>query len=127
MKQHIAIERLTCLADHLEKVDEDCFNMNIWHCQTAACALGHATDIPEFQKAGLHLAGDATRGSLIPAFGGCTGYDAGKEFFQISLVDSVLLFDPFAYLVPPVDIRPTEVVRRIRNLISKLSSEDASV
>ena len=38
-------EKLLKLADHLETVPEEKFNMNKWHCGTQSCALGHACTI----------------------------------------------------------------------------------
>jgi hypothetical protein len=54
-------ERLAVLATHLEQlalnpVEGRVFNMHEWYtanCQTSACAVGEAMDIPELQADGL--------------------------------------------------------------------------
>lgn len=67
MNSAVRRKRLLLLADYLENLPRNVsFNMAVWgahdashepdehnFCGTAACALGHATQIPQFKKAGL--------------------------------------------------------------------------
>ena len=95
--------RLLKLAALLERVPARKFDMDVWgeskkpaysepQCATKACALGWATAIPEFHRAGLHL---------VAACHGCTsaevlyrdnGLNPGAEFFGLSEDEEHFLF-----------------------------------
>src|SRR5687768_6130424 len=95
-------ERLTILAEHLEKLEltpktkrKRIFKMDAgWfdkpekdNCGTVACAGGEATTIPAFRKLGLKRAFDGT-----PEFEGEQGHTAMQEFFEISSETSQQIF-----------------------------------
>lgn len=71
------VERLSALADWLDKVDPKRFDLANWKYGTTACAVGHACDIPGFRKAGLYM----KNGS--PRFAGHTDWDAVTGFFSL--------------------------------------------
>ncbi len=71
-------------------------------CDTFACALGLACLDPSFQAEGLRFTvedQDSISGNsrMMPYFNGETHFEAGAEFFGISLEDSNYLFDPESY------------------------------
>jgi hypothetical protein len=58
-------KRLRELADHLDRIKPERFNMKEWfnkseECGTSACAMGHACMMKRFQKLGLHLVQDVS-------------------------------------------------------------------
>jgi hypothetical protein len=108
--------RLTKLADFLENLPVERpkgkFDMDSWgehkgkhppseknYCGFSACALGWATTIPSFKRAGLQA--EWTRYSrpsetldwgLTVVFEGKDGTDAGIKFFDINYVSARILF-----------------------------------
>ena len=95
--------RLLKLAKLLDHVPPEKFDMNTWgsmrqalgttpRCATKACALGWATAIPEFHKAGLRLMADPGDKYATVFFGGESDADAGMEFFDLSLEEAEYLF-----------------------------------
>lgn len=125
-------ERLTTLADFLETVPEARFNINYWcnidyflgggGCGFAGCALGWATQIPEFKNDGLIIVG-RYRTELTPSYGGFTyPYEAAAKFFDISNYISGYLFSPTSYHVPKVT--SLTVSHRIRDLLRILEILD---
>jgi hypothetical protein len=66
-------------------------------CGTAVCALGTATMIPEFRKAGLKLRATRVFPQGVPSYRKLTGYAAGAAFFGIAYDDARELFDPSLY------------------------------
>lgn len=119
-------EKLEELANLVEKVQPQHFNMNHWYkgepslelllhggtteCGTACCALGSAAVAFE----GLELYG---RSVWFNGDGVYYGVDAGAKFFGITMRESDRLFSPNTYYgeyaVQPV------VVARIRQLAKK--------
>lgn len=125
------IERLTKLAELLDTVPPDRFNMDYWglaphgdledlniaECGTAACALGWACSIPEFRAAGLRLRKIGTsirydhfspeikiRSEAYPALEVAhEAFHAGAKFFDITLEQSEWLFLPREYEPPGYD------------------------
>jgi len=101
------------------------FCLHTWtsktECGTSACALGSAAQHKPFMKRGLHLVNKegyyTTREE--PYFQGDYGMDAGKEFFEITLEESLWLFDPDAYFTS--DIKLEHVSHRINTLIEHYS------
>lgn len=59
-------------------------------CGSTACALGLATTIPSFRRAGL-------KDPTCPQFGLELGFAAGMLFFEISYMDAEELFSPTTY------------------------------
>lgn len=117
------------LADHLDTVDPDTFDMEVWRrneplksCGFAGCAIGHAVGLPGFE--GLKLARtDIHALDYYPVCGFDTNYDAVGSFFGISLYDAARLFDPYFYdTAYDVDdsstISPKMVATEIRRFIA---------
>lgn len=139
------VQRLQVLASYLRSLDKvsvwdrikaffgaalpkkKAFDMNLWTCETAACALGTACQIPEFQAAGLGLElcnaddDDETdeNGNRLfhgfPVFAGLSGFRAGSSFFGISYSAAMYLFDPDYY---KGKVKPTDVALRIDYLLA---------
>lgn len=59
-------------------------------CGFAACAVGWACSIPEFNKMGLHLVRADDSG--VPTFNGATSFSAVEDFFDIEYDVSDQLF-----------------------------------
>lgn len=91
-----------------EKVNK--FDIEIWKCGTAACALGSACMLPEFNKAGLKLDGAA-----LPAYKGYSESVAGAEFFGLDYDEACLLFMPWNYKDNPT---PKTVAKRVREILA---------
>ena len=117
------------LADHLDTVDPDTFDMEVWRrneplksCGFAGCAIGHAVGLPGFE--GLKLARtDIYALDYYPVYGSYTNYDAVGSFFGISPSDAARLFDPYFYNTAyDVDdsstISPKMVATEIRRFIA---------
>lgn len=112
------------------------FNMQLWTCDTAACALGVACQIPEFKSAGLVASivdeeddeWDENGNRVfhaIPEFDGDAGFSAGARFFGISHHAASYLFDPATYAdhefwfdEPAPPITPERVADRIDELLA---------
>ena len=112
--------RLLKLADFLEKeVKPNWFNLNRWadygwkekECGTTACAVGWATAIPSFRKAGLKL-----NNFRDPIFKKSTNWNAVKKFFDLpSRYDADYLFSIFAYRDEKSS--KSDVIKRIRKFV----------
>ena len=132
-KTKINTRRLLLLARYLEKVPRRQFDMRDWGrgaigkrygkgCGFAGCAMGHATFIPSFRKAGLKL---VTSQRLDEDFGinwnGATsGFYAAMHLFNIDMDQAEELFDSS-------DSRgstrkhetPKQVAKRIRQFVKE--------
>lgn len=101
-------------------------------CGTTGCAVGHATTIPAFQKAGLRLSYSPIGKNHYPCFNGLSHFEAVKSFFGISHSQALYLFHPAgvpdAITAPEArglpgfsglgrDATPKKVARRIREFI----------
>lgn len=112
-------ERLIKLAEHLEtKVPANRFDMGRWgmlalgatslvECDSAACALGWATTVPEFRKEGLKLA------SGMVFLGNLTGYEAASALFGITESQASALF----HGLNREHEEPKDVAERIRTFV----------
>ena len=110
--------RLLKLADFLETVPENQFDMNVWvhlgnktslgDCGTAGCALGWATKIfPE-----LKITSDSF---VVLTSNPCVDtLDAAQVFFEIDGRTSAQLFLSSKY-----NITPQDVSNRIRQIVSE--------
>ena len=123
-------KRLLKLADHLDTVPRKVFNMGTWYdvdtdaapsCQTQACAMGHATNVPAFRRLGLRKEQtyeDCNTKSYDVTMPGCRnggGMDAAVELFGIKRDDAEVLFSP-AYDKAPET--PKQVAKRIRRFVA---------
>jgi hypothetical protein len=89
-------------------------------CGFAACAMGLATMIPEFQAAGLRLVPCETwlRGTtMMLSYGERTGYQAAGDFFGISTDEAMELFSPQYYNERTGAVGERAVARRIDALL----------
>ncbi len=115
------VERLKVLARFLRtEVPREQFDLDSWatdqdfeSCGTTACAFGWATQIPEFNEAGLRLAEGLS--SPVPKYQGCGGFGAAAQFFHIPWSAAVLLFGPDSY--DKDDRTPNSVAKRIDTLV----------
>ena len=128
-KYEMRRDLLAQLADHLDTVDPDTFDMEVWRrdeplrsCGFAGCAIGHAVGLPGFEDLKLARSYDDALG-YYPIYGFDTHMDAVRSFFGISLYDALRLFDPTFYdTVYDVDdvsvISPKMVASKIRGFIA---------
>lgn len=91
--------RLIKLAEFLETAElPGKFDMSEWHrktdCGTSACALGWATTIPSFRRAGLTLGPSEVGTISIPEYDGHADLCAASAFFDIGWFDADNLFRP---------------------------------
>ena len=108
-------ERLTKLAEHLRTVSPENFNMENWQCGTAACAVGHACMIPEFNSQGLTLTSGGS--PTVPSYERDTGWSIGwtavRDFFDLG-AEAMELFAFESYQAAPT---ADEVADRIMRLV----------
>lgn len=139
MNPRITLSRLERLRQHLRNIpDGTRFDMFCFHrkssCGTAACAWGHATSEPSFQKLGLRLRKDYESSNLLtssvvihssPHYKGLKGFHAAEAFFGLSNADVCYLFDPGTYesinFITPQDviIRIGRVMRRVQRRMER--------
>ena len=151
-------KRLEKLADFLETIPPEKFDMQVWMkvsftalsnlhksevyddlvlepvdanvCGTAGCALGWATTIPSFRKAGLRLFNKVKKDGNTLTSWGCTvrlvdpktgqfiatTYEAAAIFFGLTDDEATDLFCFWHY---GRGSTPKSVARKIRNLLRK--------
>jgi hypothetical protein len=110
-------DRLLRLADYLDTVPPDRFDMDYWgseqspaSCSFSGCAGGWATNIfPE-----LRLVRDGGRYNI--KYGDLDGLDALEAFFELN--DGAEIFDPEEYEDYGYSPTTKEVAARIRDIIS---------
>ena len=119
-------ERLRILADFLQTVPVENFNIASWRnkdsstyvpddnlfaheCGTTAYAVGWACTIPEFKAAGLEYGG-------MPMFERRLGWSAVRAFFDIDAKDAHELFD-LAYYPYRSQVGPKTVAEKIYEFI----------
>ena len=112
-------QRLTALADRLNKVPAAKFNIETW-AGPCGCALYHAGRMPEFVKLGFdgeflpqYLPTESTK--RVPV-GRYTGWQAAEAFFELSSDETAHLFSEDAYRTKP---GPKDVAARIRAFVKK--------
>lgn len=49
------VDRMKLLREHFAAVPEDRIDMSSYWCGTAGCLAGHACNVPEFNRLGLHM------------------------------------------------------------------------
>lgn len=112
-------ERLLKLADFLETVDEEHFNLAKVGCGTTGCAIGWACYIPEFRDAGFKLVYYDDRFYPYPVYGGRVGFHAVEAFFDLPYYDAQQLFDTPGYRT---DARTAlDVSKKIRRYVDDRS------
>lgn len=120
---------LAQLADHLDTVDPDTFDMEIWRqderfksCGFSGCAIGHAIGLPGFEDLKL-MGSNASLRAYCPIHGDNTSMEAVASFFEMPSSEASRLFDPmFHDTVYDVDdtseISPKMVAAKIREFIA---------
>ena len=90
------VRRLRKLAAYLLTISPAEFDMDQWFttCGTPACALGYATQIKAFRRAGLVADRDEWNYSWTPRFNEDCGEEAAASFFQCSPRVADALFIP---------------------------------
>jgi hypothetical protein len=114
-------ERLLKLADFLDTLDENRFNLRGWvsedfepnKCGTVACACGWAGVI--FADEGFTL--NNSEGVYEPHYLGMVGWDAVQCFFGIDFLHAVEMFDVSSYILSAN--RPKNVANRIREVVKE--------
>jgi hypothetical protein len=123
-------KRLLKLADFLDALPRESFNLATWFretdCGTVACAAGWACTIPAFKRAGLRIAKSESphhAPQVIPTLTDAAGetyfgFDACAEFFGLLMGDSYHLFGPDEYRTGR-RTTPKAVAKRIRAIVSR--------
>ena len=109
---------LKTLADHLDKVPDENFDMGVWQCRHecgfAGCAIGHAQGLPGFEGLKFELTGP---GLFTPVYDGLQSWKAVARLFgPIRYSSVVYLFSASSY---PDDVTPAIVAARIRRFIKR--------
>ena len=66
-------------------------------CMTVGCAMGWATTLSEFRRAGLKLQATHLGEFAVPEYDGEIGFYAASTFFDLSMPQTEYLFDPIQY------------------------------
>lgn len=110
---------LLMLADYLEKLPAKDFDMALYfhECGTAACALGHATEIKEFRDAGFYRHYKSIRLKGHPF----AGLNAAELLLGIDFREANDLFLPSGYRDSAFPFNPTpqETAAKIRLFVAK--------
>lgn len=119
-------ERLLKLAELLDSVKDEEFNINRWRssCGTVACAIGHAAGDKYFQDLGLSFippcsypTGQYSEG-YVPYYDGFSGIEASARLFGITIEDAEYLFLGRSYdLFLTGKVKPSDVAQRLRNYV----------
>lgn len=121
------LEKLKHFNTIMQNVTVDEFDMSLWHCKTASCALGHACLDEKFIEQGLHLREDTTPDRYVnfakPQYHGASDCRAGMEFFEIDDDEANDLFNDMSYPMQSADIMPHHVVSKIDRLIWREENE----
>lgn len=126
------LDRLTMLADKLDIVPPEHFDINVFvyhnKCGTVACAMGHAAMMPEFQALGLSLTYHSPPHLASIQFrrNGELYYDAvaAQHFFDLAGEQVKSLFFPTGYMHmhgrchPNPQPGPKDVAAKIRRLVA---------
>lgn len=131
------LDLLTLLADHLDTIDTDTFDMRNWKCGYKACAIGHACTLPEFNKAGLYLL-DGPNNYDVVNYGPHNGsssnpydwinmaYDAVESVLELSFEDTFNLFSPYKDEKKHYNQDPKAVANEIREFVRQHSEVKAN-
>ena len=145
MNRTVSNRRLLKLAAFLDSLDEERFDYRYWigndwkgkpdlSCGTTACAVGWATTIPSFRRAGLRMGDDEP---LLLRAGRLTlsSWPAVCEFFGVREHVAQYLFLPSSALwttnddvalvngehlrAPAAAARPSDVAEHIRDFVAR--------
>lgn len=126
------LDRLELVADHLDtvvvKLPPEEFDMGVWACRdtcgTAACALGHAANIPQLRALGLEInfgpIGQSGMDIGIVTFQGYNSFPAAARLFDLTGTDQAsYLFGTDSYdCDEDTPITPQMVSAKIRKFIA---------
>lgn len=90
-------------------------------CGTAACAVGLACLLPEFQAEGLSASWNKGYSAIIPEYGSARGYMAAALFFGISVHQAEQLFAGCNYSVKVGAVAERAVASRIRQYLKAVA------
>lgn len=116
--EDVHVVRLKTLADALDRMPEEQFDLTDWKCGTTCCAVGLACTIPEFQAAGLTLQFGPEYDEFYPVFRNSVGFEAAERFFGLTAAQAKHLFGKGSYYNLPLEANPSDVARRIRALLA---------
>jgi hypothetical protein len=115
--------RLQHLITILEAVPPERFNLNNWHCGTAACACGWAALDPQFMAEGFTLL--STEGTTYPIFDYADGspllegFAAVRKFFGLNEEQVIDLFLHSSYVERDIpNPAPQDVINRIKEYLA---------
>lgn len=113
-------ERLLLLADKLDTVPPDGFDLKEWTndklaeergCGFVGCAIGWALTMPEFQSQGF------VEEDAAPSYEESWGWDAVERFFGLIPAESEYLFEASRY---KSGASPSAVASRIRAMFGEV-------
>jgi hypothetical protein len=125
----VKTDRLLALANFLrDEVSKNIFEMTDWVCDSRACAVGWACQIPKFRKLGLSFkfemleddSGINMKVNPFPVYKGFEGEDAVKEFFGIEHEDFYNLFSHCGY--KSENPSPKTVAAKIEKFVANATS-----
>lgn len=100
------------------------FDLNVWSCGTAACAVGHAAQDEWHVKQGLSLVPMAMFGGKhTPCYAGLYGFHAVTAFYDVDLFLANYWFGASHY---PNARDPMLVADRMREYLKEETCGDAS-
>ena len=124
--RHVGLKRLLWLADYLDTVPPETFDMSRWWCGTKGCAMGHAAQMPTFRRLGLRLVhrDEHIDPNGVPftalVLGDKTDFDAAAALFGLSVWEAESLFNVDSDAWTGVDPRtPADVAGEIRAFVAR--------
>lgn len=108
-------DRLRKLADHLDTVAPEKFDLSNWSCGTTACAVGHACTMPEFQMEGLSTS--LNTWGRFPKYLEYDSWDAVEAFFDLTHHQARYMFADWCY--PSDEQSPSHVAARVRSMVNE--------
>lgn len=118
------LNRLEKIHDHVrDNVRDEEFNMSVWKCGAVGCAIGHAANIPEFQKLGFKLSVRDGLPESYPIFANATDFGAVENLLDITRADCTYLFSFQSYEDHGEGLR-TQFLERISNFIRSESDDN---
>lgn len=109
-------ERLLRLAEHLDTVPNKKYSHFEWFCGTKACALGHATNVLEFNLDGLFRSGNYV--AYRTPSGVEYGIWAAQSFFDLSSDICDRIFSTTGYSLVDGPVTPRAVAVLIRKVVA---------
>lgn len=114
--------RIKKLIAHLkDNVKDEAFDMLTWQndCGTVACAMGHATTIPEFALLGLTVEKRKDFFGKQIVYNNNVGFMAVALFFGIHVLEAEGLFSNVNYHYNGKEVSRQDVIDRLTNFLKK--------